>query len=61
MALLSGAAAVLPSERLMAGAELASFMRRYGVTHVTLPPAVLADLEPGSLPPDCTIVAAGEA
>ncbi|KAB0265421.1 amino acid adenylation domain-containing protein, partial [Microvirga brassicacearum] len=61
MALLSGGTLVLPEERLMAGAALADFMTRHRVTHVTLPPAVLAAMEPGSLPSDCTIVVAGEA
>ncbi|MFC7396829.1 amino acid adenylation domain-containing protein [Chelatococcus sp. GCM10030263] len=61
MALLSGAALVLPKERLMAGAELASIIERHQVTHVTLPPAILAALEPGTLSPDVTIVTAGEA
>jgi amino acid adenylation domain-containing protein/non-ribosomal peptide synthase protein (TIGR01720 family) len=61
MALLSGAALVLPCERLMAGAELAAIIAQHQVTHVTLPPAILAALEPGTLSPDVSIVTAGEA
>ena len=49
-ALVNGAALVIvPAERRM-GTELAVFLTEQGVTHVTLPPPVVAELPPGSLP-----------
>ena len=49
-ALVNGAALVIvPAERRM-GTELAVFLTEQGVTHVTLPPPVVAELPPYSLP-----------
>jgi thioesterase domain-containing protein/aryl carrier-like protein len=61
MALLTGATlVVIPSgERL--GAALPAFLARERVTHVTLPPAVLATLEEGTIDRDVVLVVAGEA
>ena len=61
MALLSGAALVIvPSEERL-GELLPKFLTRHRVTHVTLPPAVLATLDPGSVSPQAVLVVAGEA
>ncbi|MEV0391014.1 non-ribosomal peptide synthase/polyketide synthase, partial [Nonomuraea sp. NPDC050643] len=61
MALLSGAAlVVIPPERRL-GEELPAFLTEQRVTHVTLPPAVLATLDESSLAPDVVVVVAGEA
>jgi len=61
MALLAGAALVpVPSGQRM-GAELAAYLARTGVTHVTLPPAVLGSLPPGSLGQETLLIVAGEA
>ncbi|MFC4121996.1 non-ribosomal peptide synthase/polyketide synthase, partial [Nonomuraea zeae] len=61
MALLSGAALVVipPARRL--GEDLPVFLAERRVTHVTLPPAVLATLDEGSLDPGVVVVVAGEA
>jgi len=49
-ALVNGAALVIvPAERRV-GAELAAFLTEQSVTHVTLPPPVVAELPPHSLP-----------
>ncbi|MCH0561450.1 non-ribosomal peptide synthetase, partial [Streptomyces sp. MUM 16J] len=61
LALTSGAAlVVVPSERRV-GRELAAFFAEQRVTHATLPPAVLAGLEPGSLATDVVVEVGGEA
>ncbi|MGH3702463.1 MAG: non-ribosomal peptide synthetase, partial [Pseudonocardiaceae bacterium] len=63
MGLLSGAVLVLASpEQLLPGASLVALAEHQRVTHVTLPPSVLAVLptEDG-LPPAVTLVIAGEA
>ncbi|SOB85564.1 non-ribosomal peptide synthetase [Streptomyces sp. 1331.2] len=62
-ALLSGATVVLaPSARLMPGEPLAALLAEQAVTHVTLPPAALAQQPAeGGLPDGMTLVLAGEA
>ena len=60
MALLSGAALVL-SDRKLLGDELAGVVQRHGVTHVTVPPVVLAGLATAQLQGVETVVVAGEA
>lgn len=63
MALLSGGVLVsAPAEQLLPGPALCALVDRQRVTHVTLPPSVLAVLpaEDG-LPPAVTLVAASEA
>jgi amino acid adenylation domain-containing protein/non-ribosomal peptide synthase protein (TIGR01720 family) len=61
MALLSGGSLVLPStpEELMPPA-LGDFVARQGVTHLTLPPAVLAAVPEDTIPERITLVVAGE-
>ncbi|WP_327745262.1 non-ribosomal peptide synthase/polyketide synthase [Streptomyces europaeiscabiei] len=59
---LAGAAVILaPAERLTPGAPLAQFVRDHAITHATLPPATLAFLEDDGLPPELTLLVAGEA
>ncbi|WP_431041737.1 non-ribosomal peptide synthase/polyketide synthase [Streptomyces sp. P1-3] len=61
MALLSGAAlVVVPQERRL-GTALPEFLTAQGVTHVTLPPAVLATLDETSIGTDTVLAVAGEA
>ncbi|SHH39858.1 non-ribosomal peptide synthetase [Streptomyces sp. 3214.6] len=62
MALLSGATAVfVPELHDFVGGSFEALLVRETVTHVTLPPSVLASLSPdGDLPVDLTIVVAGE-
>ncbi len=63
MGLLSGATFVLaPGHRLMPGDPLSTLARSAGITHAILPPSSLAVLDPArDLPPDMTILVAGEA
>jgi amino acid adenylation domain-containing protein len=63
MSLLSGAALVIPSgEQLLPGAPLISLACDQQVTHVTLPPSVLAALPvKDGLSPAVTVIVAGEA
>ncbi|MEV5595225.1 non-ribosomal peptide synthase/polyketide synthase [Streptomyces sp. NPDC052496] len=60
-ALLSGATlAVAPAGTLLAGRELADTVTRFGVTHLKLPPSVLAGVPSGALPPGIVLAVAGE-
>jgi amino acid adenylation domain-containing protein len=62
MALGSGAVLVAPEAgQLLAGDGLDRLVARQAVTHLTVPPAVLAGLGVGALGPVRTLVAAGEA
>jgi amino acid adenylation domain-containing protein len=62
MGLCSGAClAAAPAGELLAGTGLAAMVTREGVTHLTVPPPVLAGLEAGDLEPVRVLVAAGEA
>ncbi|WP_328510500.1 amino acid adenylation domain-containing protein [Streptomyces mirabilis] len=62
MALLSGAALVLAgADQLVPGVALTELAVKHALTHVTLPPAVLATMRPGELPADLTLNVAGEA
>ncbi|SCL25239.1 non-ribosomal peptide synthetase [Micromonospora inyonensis] len=62
MGLLTGATlVVVPAEQRL-GPPLADFCARHGVTHLTLPPGVLASLpDEHALPAGVTLVVAGEA
>ncbi|MFF9690338.1 amino acid adenylation domain-containing protein [Streptomyces sp. NPDC014623] len=62
MGLLSGACLEIDErEALLPGPALAALVRERGITHLTLPPAALAVMRPGSLPAGTTMVLAGEA
>ncbi|MER7733173.1 amino acid adenylation domain-containing protein [Streptomyces erythrochromogenes] len=62
MGLLSGAALVLADKDALApGDPLAGTIARHGVTHVTLPPPVLAAVPAGALASVRTLVVAGDA
>ncbi|MFD4264147.1 amino acid adenylation domain-containing protein, partial [Streptomyces sp. NPDC058534] len=60
MALLTGAALVVVPEEERLGRQLAVFLAREGVTHVTLPPGVLALLDEGDVGAGVVVVSAGE-
>ncbi|MBW4561039.1 MAG: amino acid adenylation domain-containing protein [Mojavia pulchra JT2-VF2] len=61
MALQTGASLYLAKkESLLPGQNLLQLLREKAITHVTLPPAVLAVLTPESLPALQTIICAGE-
>ncbi|WP_445638423.1 Amino acid adenylation domain-containing protein [Nostoc sp. DSM 114161] len=61
MALQTGASLyLLNKESLLPGQPLLKFLREKSITHVTLPPAVLAVLPTESLPALQTIICAGE-
>ncbi|KXV10795.1 hypothetical protein CR51_08605 [Caballeronia megalochromosomata] len=59
--LLSGARLVLADPSLMSAERLAGLIREHDISCVTLPPALLAVLDPATIPAACTIVTAGEA
>ncbi|WP_326700404.1 amino acid adenylation domain-containing protein [Streptomyces sp. NBC_01754] len=62
MGLLSGACLEIDTrDALLPGPTLAALVRERGVTHLTLPPAALAVMPPGSLPAGTVTVLAGEA
>src|SRR5262249_14724693 len=63
MGLLSGATLVVgPTEQLLPGPALSALVADHRVTHVTVPPSVLAILSAGDgLPSAVTVVVAGEA
>ncbi len=62
MGLLSGACLEIDErDALLPGPTLAALVRERGITHLTLPPAALAVMPPGSLPAGTTMVLAGEA
>src|SRR5918992_4913906 len=62
MALYAGATLVLaPREDIAAGPALADFLRDRRISHLTLPPSVLATLPDAPLPDLAVLVSAGEA
>ncbi|MER7001302.1 amino acid adenylation domain-containing protein, partial [Streptomyces sp. NPDC000410] len=61
MALLSGAALVVVPGEQRAGESLARFLAEQEISHVALPPAVLATLDEGALRNDLTLIVSGEA
>ncbi|MFB8139471.1 non-ribosomal peptide synthetase, partial [Streptomyces parvus] len=61
MALFSGAALeIVPADRRL-GEPLAEFLAEHHVTHLTVPPAVLAALPEDAVAPGTTLIVAGEA
>ncbi|MCF3122732.1 amino acid adenylation domain-containing protein, partial [Streptomyces arenae] len=60
--LCAGACLVLgPADMLEQADQLPALIRKYGVTHATLPPAILAQLPDDSMPSVVNLVIAGEA
>ncbi|MCQ0024992.1 amino acid adenylation domain-containing protein, partial [Streptomyces somaliensis DSM 40738] len=59
--LLNGATLVVPDRGGLAGAELTRVLRDFGITHATLPPAVLPTMDPEDLPGLTALMVAGEA
>jgi len=60
VSLCAGAALVIPPPGAWAGRELERLLVDQAVTHVTLPPAVLASMDPNAVPERLTIVLAGD-
>ncbi|ONI75169.1 hypothetical protein ALI144C_41225 [Actinosynnema sp. ALI-1.44] len=61
MALATGATVVIaPPERRL-GSALQDLIAEYGVTHLTLPPSALADVDTAAVPSDAVVIVAGEA
>ncbi|MFF5302424.1 amino acid adenylation domain-containing protein [Streptomyces sp. NPDC013161] len=61
MSVLSGCRLVLAEPRdLVPDQSLGETVRRFGITHVTMPPSVLAAVPAGDLPAGLTLVVAGE-
>ncbi|WP_158889707.1 non-ribosomal peptide synthetase [Amycolatopsis anabasis] len=61
MGVLTGATLVLIPDDQRAGRPLADFLTAHRITHATLPPAALASIHPDQVPPELTVIAAGEA
>ncbi|GAA3089134.1 AMP-binding protein [Nonomuraea salmonea] len=61
LGLLSGASLAIVPEEARLGEALLRTLNASQVTHVTLPPAVLAGLDPAGLDPSVVVAAAGEA
>ncbi len=62
LALLCGARLVLaPQSRLLPGEPLTTLVNETGITHVTLPPSMLPNMSPASVPTLSTLAVAGEA
>ncbi|MFB7337076.1 amino acid adenylation domain-containing protein [Streptomyces adustus] len=60
--LLAGATvSMAPAGRELVGPALGELVREQGITHVALPPSMLAELPADSLPTDITLVVASEA
>ncbi|MGW7303904.1 amino acid adenylation domain-containing protein [Streptomyces sp. NPDC054829] len=60
IALTTGAALVVPQTGRLAGDELSRFIREHGVTHATLPAAVLESLPRETLPQLRSVVCGGD-
>ncbi|GAB3893232.1 hypothetical protein GCM10029964_069670 [Kibdelosporangium lantanae] len=61
MALTSGATVVIaPPERRL-GTALQALIAEHGITHLTLPPSALADLDTTAVPAGAAVIVAGEA
>ncbi|MEE1805822.1 non-ribosomal peptide synthetase, partial [Streptomyces sp. BE133] len=61
LALTRGATLVVVPAHRRLGADLAAFLAEQAITHATLPPAVLAGLEDGSIDADVVLEVGGEA
>lgn len=61
VALLNGGSSILLPRESLRGEGLTDALHRYGISHVTLPPALLPGLEPDDLGPVEHLLVAGEA